>query len=80
MFTKQLPWPMADSLETVLHHVNSPPRDIHSVAPSLDKQIAAAIMKGLERNPDQRWRTVRRMVNELREAAERLTADAEESA
>lgn len=72
MFTRQLPWPSADSLETVLQHVNNPPREILKFAPDLDQQVAETIMKGLERDPDLRWRTVRRMVNELRAAAERL--------
>jgi serine/threonine protein kinase len=74
MFSKQLPWPSSDSLETVLQHVNSPPRDLKKLVPDLDDQLAAMIMKGLERNPEDRWRTTRRMVNELREAAERLAA------
>jgi serine/threonine protein kinase len=72
MFSKQLPWPSADSLETVLQHVNSPPRDLKKLVPDLDDQLAGMIMKGIERNPEDRWRTTRRMVNELREAATRL--------
>lgn len=72
MFTRQLPWPAADTMESVLQHVNNPPKDIRTLMPDLDEQVAAAIMKGLERDPDQRWRTVRRMVNEFIEAEERL--------
>ncbi|MBT5019172.1 serine/threonine protein kinase [Planctomicrobium sp.] len=72
MFSGQLPWPSADTMESVLHHINQPPEDIRKFAPDLDEQIAQAIMTGLEKNPDDRWRTTRRMVNEFREAAERL--------
>lgn len=75
MFTRQLPWPAADSLESVLQHVNNPPRDIRQFAPDLDTQVAETIMKGIERDPDQRWRTVRKMANELRAAAERLARE-----
>lgn len=72
MFTKQLPWPAADTMESVLQHVNKPPTDIRVLAPDLDEQVCDAIMKGLSRSPDDRWRTAQRMVNEFRAAAERL--------
>jgi eukaryotic-like serine/threonine-protein kinase len=79
MFTRQLPWPSADTMESVLQHVNNPPKDIRTLLPDLDEQVAAAIMKGLERDPNQRWRTARRMVNEFIEAEERLQAGVEEA-
>ena len=72
MYSGQLPWPAADTLESVLHHINLPPEDIRKLVPEIDEQIAQAIMTGLEKNPDDRWRTVRRMVNEFREAGDRL--------
>lgn len=72
MFTGQLPWPSADTLETVLHHLNLPPKDIKTICPELDDQIAETIMQGLEKDPNKRWRTIRRMVNEFRAAGERL--------
>lgn len=75
MYTGQLPWPAADTLESVLHHINQPPEDIRKFVPDLDEQIAQAVMTGLEKRPDDRWRTVRRMVNEFREAGERLYPD-----
>ncbi|TWT57470.1 Serine/threonine-protein kinase PknB [Thalassoglobus neptunius] len=75
MFTGELPWPAADSLEAVLQHVNQPPKDILKLRPDLDEQIANTIMQGLERNPDDRWRTMRRMINEFRAAGERLYPD-----
>ncbi len=74
MFTKQLPWDSGDTLESVLQHINSPPRDIKKFAPKLDDQVCQAIMKGLERAPRDRWQTVREMILELRSAAERLRA------
>ncbi|QDT31320.1 serine/threonine protein kinase [Thalassoglobus polymorphus] len=75
MYTGELPWPAADTMESVLHHVNQPPEDIRQYLPDLDEQIANAIMTGLEKKPDDRWRTVQRMVNEFREAGDRLYPD-----
>lgn len=72
MFTNQLPWPSADTMESVLQHVNKPPTDLRTLASDLDSQVCDAIMKGLSRSPDDRWRTAQRMVNEFRAAAERL--------
>ena len=72
MFAGELPWPTADTLDTVLHHLNLPPKDIRTLCPGIDDQIAETIMKGLEKDPNDRWRTIRRMVNEFRAAGERL--------
>jgi len=72
MLTGKLPWPHADTLEAVLHHLNAPPRSIRELRTDLDQQVADTVMKGLERAPDQRWQTTRRMVNELQAAEKRL--------
>jgi serine/threonine protein kinase len=72
MVTKRLPWPAADSFESVIQHVNQPPDDIRDYAPDLDEQVANAIMKGLERHPDDRWRRVGELTAEFRSAAKRL--------
>ena len=74
MFTRQLPWPSGDTLESVLQHVNKPPHDVLEHKPDLDEQVAQAIMKGLEHDPEQRWRTARRMTNEFIAADERIEA------
>ncbi len=72
MFTRQLPWDSGDTLESVMQHINNPPKDIKLYAPKLDEQVCASIMKGLEQNPDRRWQSVREMVHEFRQAAVRL--------
>ena len=72
MFTRQLPWDSGDTLESVMQHINNPPKDIKLYAPKLDSQVCAAIMKGLEQNPERRWQSVREMVHEFRQAAVRL--------
>ncbi len=72
MFTRQLPWDSGDTLESVMQHINNPPKDIKLYAPKLDSQVCSAIMKGLEQNPERRWQSVREMVHEFRQAAVRL--------
>ncbi len=72
MFTKMHPWDTGETLEAVLHAINQPPKDIRSLAPGIDEQIAATIMKGLEKHPDDRWQTVEEMMHHIREARQRL--------
>ena len=78
MFTKQLPWDSGDSMESVMQHINTPPKGIKLYAPKLDEQVCRTIMKGLEQNPYDRWSSVHDMVRELRSAAVRLKAIPEE--
>lgn len=77
MFTNKLPWKTGETLEAVLQHINQPPRDIREMAPGIDEQIAEAIMKGLERHPDDRWQTIGDMMKPIREARERLKKQAQ---
>lgn len=72
MWTKHLPWEAAQSLDAVLKHINKPGTDIRTLVPTIDEQVAATIMKGLEREPRDRWQTVGEMLAPLREAEERL--------
>jgi len=72
MYTRQFPWPSADTMEAVLQHVNTPPGHIHKLMPSLDPHVAKTVMKGLERDPNQRWQSVREMVTEFQSAAQRM--------
>lgn len=80
MYTKRFPWDAALTIDAVLQHINKPPVDVTSLVPTIDKQIAAAIMKGLEANPDDRWQTVAAMVSEIRDAESRLVKAAQEAA
>jgi serine/threonine protein kinase len=74
MFAKQLPWKteQADTMESVLQHINLPPRDLKKLVPKIDEKVAEIIMKGLERDPRDRWPTVRKMVDELKACGRRL--------
>ncbi len=80
MYTKRFPWDAALTIDAVLQHINKPPVDIQTIVPGIDKQIAAAIMKGLKANPDERWQKVGEMVSEIREAEARLVKLAREAA
>jgi serine/threonine protein kinase len=74
MYCKELPWPSITgaSLEMMLKRINQKPRDIRELVPKLDDQIANAIMRGLEAEPQNRWQTVPEMLAELRQAYHRL--------
>lgn len=80
MYTKRFPWDAALTIDAVLQHINKPPIEIQTIIPAIDKQIAAAIMKGLKANPDERWQKVGEMVTEIREAEARLVRLAREAA
>ena len=80
MYTKRFPWDAALTIDAVLQHINKPPVEITTVVQGIDKQIAAAIMKGLKANPDERWQKVSEMVAEIRDAEARLVRLAREAA
>jgi hypothetical protein len=56
----------------MLKRINTKPRDIRELVPKLDDQVASAIMRGLEAEPQNRWQTASEMVAELRQAYHRL--------
>lgn len=76
MFSKRLPWDVAEqeTLETVLQHINKPPKPISQFAPHIDPRVAEVIMKGLQTNPDDRWQTMSEMLIPLRKAHEEIEA------
>lgn len=76
MFCKRLPWDVAEqeTLETVLQHINKPPKPISQFAPHIDPRVAEVIMKGLQTNPDDRWQTMSEMLVPLRKAHEEIEA------
>jgi len=78
MYCKELPWPSITgvTLEMMLKRINTKPRDIRELVPKLDDQIANAIMRGLEAEPQNRWQTVSAMLAELRQAYHRLEVPA----
>lgn len=80
MYTKRFPWDAALTIDAVMQHINKPPVELTDLIPNIDKQVAAAIMKGLEADPDRRWQKVSDMVTEIREAEARLVLAARKAA
>lgn len=73
MYARRMPWDYtADTLEAVVQHINSPPKDLRQFVPGIDEQVAETIMKGLAVDADRRWQTMGEMLRELKEARERL--------
>lgn len=65
--TGELPWEAAESLQTVLQHLNSPPKDVREINPELSKNVARVVSKGLERDPNRRYQTMKHFIDALRE-------------
>jgi serine/threonine protein kinase len=68
VFTSTLPWEKAQSLQTLLSHMNSPGRDPAELVPGIDKATRAFLLKAVERDRDSRFQTPA----EFREALKRL--------
>jgi eukaryotic-like serine/threonine-protein kinase len=56
-FTGVLPWEKAESLQTLLSHMNSPGRDPREHRPDLDAPTAKFLLKAIERDPRERFQT-----------------------
>lgn len=76
MLSKRLPWDVAEqeTLETVLQHINKPPKPISQFAPHVDSRVAEVIMKGLQSNPGDRWQTMSELLIPLRTVCEEIEA------
>jgi eukaryotic-like serine/threonine-protein kinase len=68
VFTHTLPWEKAQSLQTLLSHMNSTGRDPKELVPGMDKPTRAFLLKGVERERDSRFQTPA----EFRDALKRL--------
>jgi serine/threonine protein kinase len=55
MFTCTLPWEKAQSLQTLLSHMNSAGRDPREYRPDLDRKTAEFLIKAVERDPRHRF-------------------------
>jgi serine/threonine protein kinase len=76
MYSKRLPWDVPDqeTLDTVLQHINKPPKPLASLAPHIDPRVADILMKGLLPNPNDRWQTIAEMLIPLRKLHEEIEA------
>jgi serine/threonine protein kinase len=68
VFTHTLPWERAQSLQTLLSHMNSPGRDPRDFRPDLDQATAAFLIKAVARDPRERFQSAA----EFREALQAL--------
>ncbi len=68
VFTHALPWEKAESLQTLLSHMNSAGKDPREHRPDLDKATAEFLIKAIERDPSRRFQTAA----DFREALARL--------
>ena len=72
MFTRKLPWEAAETFDAAIQRINTPPDDIREHAPQIDSQVADIIMKGVERDPRDRWQSMRDMLEALESARRRV--------
>jgi eukaryotic-like serine/threonine-protein kinase len=56
VFTGELPWDKAESMQTLLSHMNHPGKDPREYRPDLDEATAKFLLKSVERNPDNRFK------------------------
>ena len=56
-FTGNLPWEGAQSLQTMLNHMNAPGKDPREFNPDIDDNLLAVLVKAIERDPRDRYQT-----------------------
>jgi serine/threonine protein kinase len=64
VFIHDLPWEKTESLQTLLSHLNTAPKDPRELRPDLDKPTAKFLLKAVERDPNLRFQSA----TEFREA------------
>jgi serine/threonine protein kinase len=57
IYTGMLPWEKAQSLQTLLSHMNSPGKDPQEAREDLDEETAAFLRKAIARQPNERFQT-----------------------
>lgn len=65
-FTGRLPWKSGDSMKEVIKSISSPPVEISKLVPEIDEKIASTIMRGIERDPKSRWKSIQAMTERFR--------------
>lgn len=68
VYTTALPWEKAQSLQTLLSHMNSPGKDPRELMPKLDEKTSRFLLKSIERDPSLRFQNAA----EFREALQLL--------
>ncbi|HMC64511.1 MAG TPA: serine/threonine-protein kinase, partial [Gemmataceae bacterium] len=57
VFTGDLPWEKAQSLQTLLNHMNTPGKNPREFRPELDDHLVRLLVKSIEREPNRRFQT-----------------------
>lgn len=68
-WTGGLPWESAESLQAMLQHLNSPGRDPRELRPGLDPEIVRILERSLERDPKDRYPSMKAILADLRRLA-----------
>ncbi len=71
-FTARLPWEGAQSLQTMLSHVNSNARNPQEINPDLPDPVVKFLLKAVEREPRDRFQTAHEMREVMRKLQERF--------
>ncbi len=66
VFTGEMPWERAQSLETVMSHLNSPGHNPRKFKPDMDEQTAKFLIKAIERDPNKRFQTAKEFRDALK--------------
>jgi serine/threonine protein kinase len=70
LFTGEVPWEKALSMQTLQSHLNSPGRDPRDYAHDLDDSIAEFLIKSIEREPRDRFQSTAEFREALKELPE----------
>lgn len=74
MWCKKLPWPEGNSLEAVVQHINNPPEAMSSHVPEINSDLEKIILKGLAREPRDRWTHIRDMTDAFRKLGPEISS------
>jgi serine/threonine-protein kinase len=66
LLTGQLPFNAADSATMLRRHVNDPPPDIRSLRPDISPGLAEALLRGMNKDPGQRFESAAQFARVLR--------------
>jgi len=66
MITGRLPWEKAQSMETLLSHMNREGKDPRDFRPELDEKMVAVLKKAIRRDPAERFQTAAALRDSLK--------------
>jgi len=70
VFTGQLPWGKTESIETLMRHMNNPPKDPREIRPELDEPTSRFLLKAVESETNKRFPSMA----DFRDALKKLPA------